>query len=634
MVAFFGTLVGETPVGKASLTMTSCPDGIIRTPITTREEHPMAFGLFRKRPAESAAAIAEPKTQVMSAPAADAQLRIGDAPAAAAGDSSRAILELLELELGAMIRQLERAANSVAGGAEATAATLSTIRQRTDGLTDRASEAQFTAATFSQTADKFTQSAQGIGAQVRDAGKLADAASAAASEARANVDRLRESSAAIGNVVNLIAQIARQTTLLALNSTIEAARAGAAGKGFAVVAVEVKALAVQTQNATEEITKKIEALQRDAAGSVDAVHRISQAIEAIRPVFETVNGAVAEQSETTGEMSQNAASASHFIESVGDSAAEIDSVTKQAEAHGESVAKAGQAVTLFAQKLKSRCAVLLRQNERGDASKHNRLPCSLKIEITTPRGTVTAPVYEISLDGILISGPEAEKLAAGQSFAATLQDIGACRIKIGARSKAGTQAQFERPEAAVVEKVEDKLWAIQDDNTEAVTRAMEAGRELNKIFENALASGAISIDDLFDENYVEIAGSNPVQYRTKFLDWADRALPALQEAFLARDKRAAFCAMIDRNGYLPVHNKIYSHPQKPGDVAFNTANSRNRRIFNDVAGLAAGRNTRAYLIQTYARDMGNGVTVMMREIDVPVSVRGRHWGGFRTAYRL
>ncbi len=585
----------------------------------------MAFGLFRKRPAEPAAAIAEPK-----APAA----AVVDAAATAENDASKAILELLELELGAMIRQLERAANSVADGAEATAATLSTIRQRTDGLTGRASEAQFTAATFSQAADKFTQSAQGIGAQVRDAGKLADQASSAASEARANVDRLRESSAAIGNVVNLIAQIARQTTLLALNSTIEAARAGAAGKGFAVVAVEVKALAVQTQNATEEITKKIEALQRDAAGSADAVHRISQAIEAIRPVFETVNGAVAEQSQTTGEMSQNAASASHFIESVGDSAAEIDSVTKQAEVHGESVAKAGQAVTLFAQKLKSRCAVLLRQKERGDASKHNRLPCSLKIEITTPRGMVSAPVYEISLDGILISGPEAEKLASGSSLAADLQDIGACRIKIGARGKAGTQAQFEKPGAAVVEKIEDKLWAIQDDNTEAVTRAMEAGRELNKIFENAVASGAISLDDLFDENYAEIDGTNPVQYRTKFLDWADRALPALQEAFLARDKRAAFCAMIDRNGYLPVHNKIYSHPQKPGDVAFNTANSRNRRIFNDAAGLAAGRNTRAYLIQTYARDMGNGVTVMMREIDVPVNVRGRHWGGFRTAYRL
>ena len=588
----------------------------------------MAFGLFKKRAPEPASPTAQPNT--LAAPAAAETV-------SADSDSARAILELLELELGAMIRQLERAANAVAGGAEATAATLSTIRQRTDALTGRTAAAQSTATTFSHAADKFTQSAQGIGAQVRDAGKLADQAGDAAREASANVDRLRESSAAIGNVVNLIAQIARQTTLLALNSTIEAARAGEAGRGFAVVATEVKALAVQTQNATEEITRKIEALQHDAAGSVDAVHRITQAIEAIRPVFENVNGAVAEQNATTGEMADNAASASGFIASVGDSATEIDNATKEAETHGESVARAGRAVTTFAQKLKSRCAVLLRQGEReGEHTERGeqKLPCSLKIDITTPRGTISAPVYEIAMDGILVCGPDAERLAQGQSFDATLQDVGACRIRIGERSKSGTQARFERRDAALIEKIEDKLWSIQDDNTEAVTRAMEAGAALKKIFENGVDSGAISIEDMFDTNYVEIAGSNPVQYRTRILDWADRALPPFQEAFLARDKRMAFCAMIDANGYLPVHNKIYSHPQRPGDVAWNTAKSRNRRIFNDPAGLAAGRNQRAYLIQSYARDMGNGNTVMMREIDVPIRVKGRHWGGFRTAYRL
>src|SRR3954464_15214173 len=344
----------------------------------------MALGLFRKRPQQAAAPIIEPPAEPVAS------------PAPSENDSAKEILELLELELGAMIRQLERAANSVAGGAEATAATLTTIRQRTNGLTGRASAAQSTASTFSHAAEKFTESAQGIGAQVRDAGKLADQASAAASEARANVDRLRESSAAIGNVVNLIAQIARQTTLLALNSTIEAARAGAAGKGFAVVAVEVKALAVQTQQATEEITRKIEALQRDAAGSVDAVHRISQAIEAIRPVFETVNGAVAEQNATTSEVSGNATSASQFIISVGESAAEIDAATKAAESHGENVASAGKAVTAFAQKLKSRCAVLLRQSEHDDRRKTERLPCHLKLE--TARGVL--PVYEIAMDGV------------------------------------------------------------------------------------------------------------------------------------------------------------------------------------------------------------------------------------------
>jgi methyl-accepting chemotaxis protein len=586
----------------------------------------MAFRLFRKRQLEPAVPAIEPMPVGPTI--------VAHAANASDGDSAKEILELLELELGAMIRQLERAANSVAGDAEATAATLSTIRQRTNALTGRTNAAHGTATTFSQAADEFTHSAQGIGSQVRDASKLADEAGAAAHEASLNMDRLRESSAAIGNVVNLIAQIARQTTLLALNSTIEAARAGAAGRGFAVVASEVKALAVQTQSATEEITKKIDALQRDAAGSVDAVHRISQAIAAIRPVFENVNGAVAEQNKTTSKISDNAASASHFIVSVGDSAAEIDGATREAEAQGESVARAGKAVTMFTQKLKARCAVLLRQGEREDRRKSLRLPCSLKIEIQTARGVITAPVYEISLEGILIGGPDAERLPLNESFNAMLESVGACRIRLGERSKAGAQARFERPDAALSEKVEDQLWALHDENIEFVTRAMEAGTALTRIFEDAVASTAISIDDMFDADYVEIPDTNPLQHRTRILNWADRALPPFQEAFLARDPRMAFCVMIDRNGYLPVHNKIYSHPQRPGDVVWNTANSRNRRIFNDAAGLAAGRNLRPYLIQSYARDMGNGKTIMMREIDVPIRVNGRHWGGFRTAYKL
>ena len=586
----------------------------------------MAFRLFRKRQLEPAVPAVEPMPVGPTI--------VADAADASDSDSAKEILELLELELGAMIRQLERAANSVAGDAEATAATLSTIRQRTNALTGRTNAAQGTATTFSQAADEFTHSAQGIGSQVRDASKLADEAGAAAHEASLNMDRLRESSAAIGNVVNLIAQIARQTTLLALNSTIEAARAGAAGRGFAVVASEVKALAVQTQSATEEITKKIDALQRDAAGSVDAVHRISQAIAAIRPVFENVNGAVAEQNETTTKISDNAASASHFIVSVGDSAAEIDGATREAEAHGESVARAGKAVTMSTQKLKARCAVLLRHGEREDRRKSLRLPCSLKIEIQTARGAITAPVYEISLEGILIGGPDAERLPLNESLNATLESVGACRIRLGERSKAGAQARFERPDAALSEKIEDQLWALHDENIEFVTRAMEAGAALTRIFEDAVVSTAISIDDMFDADYVEIPDTNPLQHRTRILNWADRALPPFQEAFLAKDPRMAFCVMIDRNGYLPVHNKIYSHPQRPGDVVWNTANSRNRRIFNDAAGLAAGRNLRPYLIQSYARDMGNGKTVMMREIDVPIRVNGRHWGGFRTAYKL
>src|SRR5215472_8391744 len=98
---------------------------------------PMAFGLSRKRPAEPRSRATEPEPLRVDTAA--------EVKAASDTDSARQVLGLLELELGGLIRQLERAAGSVAGGAEATAATLSTIRQRTDALSGRSSAAQSTA---------------------------------------------------------------------------------------------------------------------------------------------------------------------------------------------------------------------------------------------------------------------------------------------------------------------------------------------------------------------------------------------------------------------------------------------------------------------------------------------------------
>ncbi len=546
-------------------------------------------------------------------------------------DGAKDVLDLLDIELKGMVRQLERAATSVAGGAQSASQTLAAIRQRTGALNARASGARTTAESFSQAAEHFTRSAGDIGTQVRDAGRLADEAGAAAQDASANVDRLQQSSAAIGNVVDLIAKIARQTALLALNSSIEAARAGEAGRGFAVVATEVKALASQTQNAIDEIRAKVEALQSDAASSIAAVHKITDSIAAIRPVFDAVNGAVAEQGKTTGAMVQNAGATTSFIATVGESAVEIDGATRGAETDGARVAEAGQAVKALVDKLKARCAILLRRKDGKGSDAMERLPCNIAIEINATGATIKAEVHEIARNGVLIAGSTAAALPKQTILAAQLAGVGDCKIRIVEQTSLGARAEFVAVDA---EKIEDTLFAIHDENSEAIARAMQTGEALNALFETAVTRGDISIDALFDETYVAIDGTNPQQHRAKFLDWAERVLPDIQERFKAADARLAFCACVDRNGYLPVHNAVYSKPQRPGDVAWNTANSRNRRIFNDTAGLAAGRNTRAYLIQSYPRDMGNGITVWMREIDVPIRVRGRHWGGFRTAYKL
>jgi methyl-accepting chemotaxis protein len=167
-----------------------------------------------------------------------------------------------------------------------------------------------------------------------------------------------------------------------------------------------------------------------------------------------------------------------------------------------------------------------------------------------------------------------------------------------------------------------------------ITAAQNAARQVEFVLEQAVSDGSLTRDRLFDTDYRPIAGTDPLQYETDYLRVFEDLLPAIQEPLLASDDSMVFCLAIDRNGYIPVHNRKASHPQRPGDTVWNTANCRNKRIFDDRAGITAGRSTRPFVVQSYARDMGGGVTVMMREVDAPIRLFGRHWGGFRTAYRL
>lgn len=164
--------------------------------------------------------------------------------------------------------------------------------------------------------------------------------------------------------------------------------------------------------------------------------------------------------------------------------------------------------------------------------------------------------------------------------------------------------------------------------------ACDAAKNISSLFEQHVGSGLITIEDLFDRQYRQIPGSTPVQVTTRFTGYTDKVLPAILEPIVAGDERITFCAAVDENGYLPTHNRKFSHPQRAGDLDWNTANCRNRRIFNDRVGLAAGRNAEPFLVQTYRRDMGAGQFVMMKDISAPIAVRGRHWGALRLAVKV
>ncbi len=156
---------------------------------------------------------------------------------------------------------------------------------------------------------------------------------------------------------------------------------------------------------------------------------------------------------------------------------------------------------------------------------------------------------------------------------------------------------------------------------------------ISQRFEKAVADREISLGDLFDDNYQEVPGTNPKQVKTRFTDFTDRVLPEFQEPIIAKDTKILFSAAVDRNGYLPTHNKKYSQPQG-NDPVWNTANCRNRRIFNDPTGLASAKNTKPFFLKTYKRDMGGGKLVMCKECSAPIMVQGRHWGGLRLAFLL
>jgi methyl-accepting chemotaxis protein len=174
---------------------------------------------------------------------------------------------------------------------------------------------------------------------------------------------------------------------------------------------------------------------------------------------------------------------------------------------------------------------------------------------------------------------------------------------------------------------------VETADTPYIRAAQQAAGEISRLLEQALGSGEISLTDLFDEHYRPIPDTNPPQHLTRFVALADRLFPQVQERLLELSDRVIFCIAVDRNGYVATHNKKYNHPRR-GDLAWDTANSRYRRIFNDRAGLAAGRNQRPFLLQTYRRDMGSGKYVVAKEADAPITVQGKHWGGLRLAFRF
>ncbi|BCB18997.1 methyl-accepting chemotaxis protein [Bosea sp. ANAM02] len=218
---------------------------------------------------------------------------------------------------------------------------------------------------------------------------------------------------------------------------------------------------------------------------------------------------------------------------------------------------------------------------------------------------------------------------AGQDLAALVAGVDA--------STDNLQQAGQRTEAlvAISEGILGSIAAsgVRTAQSELIATVMETAGTIGELFETALSRGELSLADLFDEAYRPIPGSDPVQHMTRFVALTDRLLPPLQEELLSSNGRIVFCAAVDRNGFLPTHNRKYAQAQG-NDPVWNNANCRNRRIFDDRTGLAAARNRKPFLLQSYRRDMGGGQFLVMEDLSAPIMVKGRHWGAFRFGLKV
>ncbi|MFO1041493.1 MAG: methyl-accepting chemotaxis protein [Planctomycetaceae bacterium] len=203
----------------------------------------------------------------------------------------------------------------------------------------------------SASVEEMSATVKEIAKNASDAARVASSAVQVADVTNRTISKLGTSSEEIGKVIKVINSIAEQTNLLALNATIEAARAGEAGKGFAVVANEVKELAKETAKATEDIAQKIDAIQRDTHGAVEAIGEITSIINQVNDISNSIASSVEEQAATTAEIGRNVIEATLGSSEI---ARNISAVAKAAENTTEGAAntqRAGEELSRMATEL-------------------------------------------------------------------------------------------------------------------------------------------------------------------------------------------------------------------------------------------------------------------------------------------
>ncbi len=312
-------------------------------------------GLGRKDElGDMAGAVEEFKVQAVAKAERDAAAH--DAQNKAAGEARRGELirfaDQFEQAVGSIVSNVSSSAVQL----EAAAGTLTRTAETTQSLSGQAAGASEEACSSMQSVaaatEELSASVDEIGRQARDSNRIADGAVKQAQQTDARIGKLSRAAQEIGDVVKLITAIAEQTNLLALNATIEAARAGEAGRGFAVVASEVKSLASQTAKATDEISSHISGMQGATQESVAAIKEIGSTIGQISNIAATIATAVQQQSDATQEIARSVQSVAQGTQATADNITQVNRGATETGSASEEVLNSAQTLSAESTRLR------------------------------------------------------------------------------------------------------------------------------------------------------------------------------------------------------------------------------------------------------------------------------------------
>jgi methyl-accepting chemotaxis protein len=273
-----------------------------------------------------------------------------------AAEQRKADMIRLANDFEGAVGEIVETVSSASTELEASASTLTSTAERSQQLTTMVAAASEEASTNVQSVasatEELSSSVNEISRQVQESARMASEAVGQARTTNPRVSALSKAAARIGDVVELINTIAEQTNLLALNATIEAARAGEAGRGFAVVASEVKALAEQTSKATGEIGQQITGIQAATQDSVNAIKEISGTIERLSEISSTIAAAVEEQGAATQEISRNVQQAAQGTQQVSSNITDVQRGASETGSASSQVLSAAQSLSGDSNRLK------------------------------------------------------------------------------------------------------------------------------------------------------------------------------------------------------------------------------------------------------------------------------------------